>query len=95
MQMRVYETFEDIYGRKSTLDELIADVSQFTQKSVLLVCATIVAGMQLWNRVDAQPAMFSRHSCSCTLTLLSVAACWLATGAAIQDMFSSIAGRSC
>jgi len=55
MQMAVYETFEDIYGRKSTLDELIAGVSQFTQKSMLWVCATIVAGMQLWNRVDEQP----------------------------------------
>lgn len=55
MQVGVYETFEAIYGRKSTLDELIADVSQFTQKSMLWVCATIVAGMQLWNRVDTQP----------------------------------------
>lgn len=55
MQMGVYEAFEEIYGRKSTLDELITDVSQFTQKSMLWVCATIVAGMQLWNRIDAQP----------------------------------------
>jgi hypothetical protein len=55
MQMGVYETFEAIYGRKSTLDELIADVSQFTQKSMLWVCGTIVVGMQLWNRVDTQP----------------------------------------
>ena len=54
-QLAVYETFEDLYGRKSTLDELIAEVGQFTQQSILWVCATIITGMQLWNRIDAQP----------------------------------------
>ena len=54
-QLAVYETYEDLYGRKSTLDELIADVGQFTQKSILWVCGVIVSGMQLWNRIDAQP----------------------------------------
>jgi hypothetical protein len=54
-QLAVYETFEDLSGRKSTLDELIADIRPFTQKSVLWICAVIVTGMQLWNRVDLQP----------------------------------------
>jgi hypothetical protein len=55
-QLAVYETFESVYGRKSTMDELIADIRPFTQQSVLWVCAVIVTGMQLWNRVDSQPA---------------------------------------
>jgi hypothetical protein len=55
-QLAVYETFENIYGRKSSLDELVAEISAFTQQSMLWVCATIVAGMQLWNRVGNQPA---------------------------------------
>jgi hypothetical protein len=54
-QLAVYETYEDLYGRKSTLDELIAEVGKFTQQSMLWVCAVIVTGMQLWNRIDAQP----------------------------------------
>ena len=54
-QLAVYETFESVYGRKSTMDELIADIRQFTQQSMLWVCAVIVTGMQLWNRVDSQP----------------------------------------
>ena len=54
MEMGVYETYEEIYKRKSTLDELIKDVSQFTQKSMLWVCALIVTGMQLWNPLDAK-----------------------------------------
>jgi hypothetical protein len=55
-QLAVYETFESVHGRKSTMDELIADIRPFTQQSVLWVCAVIVTGMQLWNRVDSQPA---------------------------------------
>jgi hypothetical protein len=55
-QLAVYETFEGVFGRKSTIDELIADIRPFTQRSVLWVCAVIVSGMQLWNRVDSQPA---------------------------------------
>lgn len=55
-QLAVYETFENVYGRKSSMDELIADIRPFTQQSVLWVCAVIVTGMQLWNRVDSQPA---------------------------------------
>ena len=53
-ELGVYETFENIYGRKSTLDELVAEISVFTQQSILWVCAVIVTGMQLWNRVDLQ-----------------------------------------
>ena len=54
-QLAVYETFEDVYGRKSTIDELIAEVATFTQQSVLWVCAVVVAGLQLWNKVELQP----------------------------------------
>ena len=54
-QLGVYETFEGVFGRKSTLDELIADIRSFRQQSVLWVCAVIVTGMQLWNRIDLQP----------------------------------------
>ncbi|RSL18604.1 hypothetical protein EDE15_4194 [Edaphobacter aggregans] len=55
-QLAVYETFENVYGRKSTMDELIAEIRPFTQQSVLWVCAVIVTGLQLWNKVDFQPA---------------------------------------
>jgi len=54
-ELGVYETFEDLFGRKSTLEELIADIRSFRQQSVLWVCAVIVTGMQLWNRIDLQP----------------------------------------
>jgi hypothetical protein len=53
-EIAVYETFEDVFGRRSTLDELIADIRLFKQQSVLWVCAVIVTGMQLWNKVDLQ-----------------------------------------
>ena len=53
--LAVYETYQDIFGRKSTYDELIKDVSVFNQKSVLWICATIVTGMQLWNNLESQP----------------------------------------
>jgi hypothetical protein len=45
--LAAYETNEDLHGSKSKLDELIAEVGQFTQKSMLLVCAVIATGMQL------------------------------------------------
>jgi hypothetical protein len=54
-ELAVYETFEEVYGRRSTLDELTADISQFSQQSVLWVCAAIVTGMELWNKPDLQP----------------------------------------
>jgi hypothetical protein len=54
-QLGVYESFEDLFGRKSTLDELIADIRSFKQQSVLWVCAVIAAGMQLWTKIDLQP----------------------------------------
>jgi hypothetical protein len=60
-ELAVYETFEDVFGRKSTLDELIADIRSFRQQSVLWVCAAIIAGMQLWNRIDLQPVEVYLH----------------------------------
>ena len=71
-QLAVYETFEDLYGRKSTLDELIAAVGQFTQQSILWVCATIITGMQLWNRIDAQPEGVFVTLINLSLIVLSV-----------------------
>ena len=60
-ELGVYETYEDIFGRKSTMDELVAEVRSFKQQSVLWVCAVIVTGMQLWNRIDLQsPEVYSR-----------------------------------
>lgn len=60
-ELGVYETFEEVFGRRSTLDELIADISPFSQQSVLWVCATIVTGMQLWNKPDLQrPDIYAR-----------------------------------
>lgn len=54
-QLGVYETFEDLFGRRSTLNELVADLKPFTRESVLWICAVIVTGMQLWARIDLQP----------------------------------------
>lgn len=60
-QLAVYESYEVVFGRRSSLDELVVDIGQFTQKSVLWVCAVIVTGLQLWNKVDAQPqGVYSR-----------------------------------
>jgi hypothetical protein len=54
-ELAVYETFEEVFLRRSTLDELIADLRVFSQQSVLWVCAAIVTGVQLWNRPNLQP----------------------------------------
>ena len=54
-QLAVYETYENIYGQRSSLDELVAEIEVFNQKSVLWVCAVIITGMQLWNRINSQP----------------------------------------
>ena len=59
-ELAVYETFEDLFGRRSTLDELVADVKSFQLQSVLWVCAVIVTGLQLWNSDDAQPDVYAR-----------------------------------
>lgn len=53
-ELAVYETFEDIFGQKSTLDELIADLKRFDRQSLLWICAETVTGLQLWNRPDLQ-----------------------------------------
>ena len=59
-ELAVYETFEDLSGRRSTLDELIADLRSFRQQSVLWICATVVTGLQLWDRVDPVPDVYAR-----------------------------------
>lgn len=46
----VYETYEQVYGRKSSIDELIAEVSKYERSSVLWICAEIVCRVQLWAR---------------------------------------------
>ena len=59
-ELAVYETFEDLFGRRSTLDELVDEISGFQLQSVLWVCAVIVTGLQLWNSIDAQPEVYAR-----------------------------------
>jgi len=59
-ELAVYETFEEVFGRRSTLDELIHEIRSFSQQSVLWVCATIVTGLQLWDKIDPQPAVYAR-----------------------------------
>jgi hypothetical protein len=66
VELAVYETFEDIFGRKSSLDELVSEVASFTQQSVLWVCSEIAVGLQLWTRFDLQSpdtyaGLISRH----------------------------------
>jgi hypothetical protein len=56
-ELAIYETFEDLFGRRSTLDELITDIRSFRQQPV---CATIVTGLQLWGGVDSQPEVYAR-----------------------------------
>ena len=51
-EIGIYETFEHMFGRRSSLHELVAEVGSFKQQSVLWVCAVIVTGMQLWNKID-------------------------------------------
>ena len=40
---------------KKHAGRVIGEIRQFKQQSVLWVCAVIVTGMQLWNRLDLQP----------------------------------------
>lgn len=46
----VYETYEQVYGRKSSIDELIAEVSKYEGSSILWIFAEIVCRIQLWAR---------------------------------------------
>ena len=41
MQVQTYATFEEMFGRKSTLDELIRDLKHFSRWSVLFTCSII------------------------------------------------------
>lgn len=49
-ELGVYETFEELFGRKTSLDELIADICKFQRNSLLWICAEIVSRVQLWAR---------------------------------------------
>jgi hypothetical protein len=51
-ELAVYETHEEIFGRRSSLEELINEIRQFSLPSVLWVCAIVVVGTQLWDRSD-------------------------------------------
>jgi hypothetical protein len=50
--LAVYETHEDVFGRRSSLAELEAEIGQCSLSSLLWVCATVVTGLQLWDRSD-------------------------------------------
>lgn len=52
LELAVYETYEDVFGRKSSLEELINEIRQFSLSSLLWVCAIVVVGTQLWDRND-------------------------------------------
>jgi hypothetical protein len=54
----VYETFEDVFGRKSSMEELIAEISKYERSSILWICAEIVCRVQLW----ARPALHNRRN---------------------------------
>jgi hypothetical protein len=55
-ELGVYETFEDLFGHKSTLDEVIKDIRLFSQESVLWLCALFVTGLQLSARMSSEPS---------------------------------------
>lgn len=52
----VYETFESLFNRSSSEDELINAIRRFERNSLLWICAEIVARIQLWTR----PALHNR-----------------------------------
>jgi hypothetical protein len=56
LQLGVYETFEELFGHKSTFDELIADIRVFSQESVLWLSAVFVSGLQLSDKMSSQPS---------------------------------------
>jgi hypothetical protein len=59
LELAVYETFEDNFGRKSTTAELAQEIAQFSLNSLLWVCATIVTGIQLWDRSEPPLDVYS------------------------------------
>lgn len=54
----VYETFENVFARKSSIEELIAEISKYERSSILWICAEIVCRVQLW----ARPALHNRRN---------------------------------
>jgi hypothetical protein len=50
MQVQTYATFEEMFGRKSTLNELIRDLKHFSRWSVLFTCSVIGIILKLWER---------------------------------------------
>jgi hypothetical protein len=52
IELGVYETNEELAGRKATRDELISEIRQFSVDSVIWVCAVIANGIQVWDRSD-------------------------------------------
>jgi len=57
--LAVYETFEDNFGRKSTLEELEQELGQFSLSSLLWTCAVVATGAQLWDRKDPPLDVYS------------------------------------
>jgi hypothetical protein len=54
----VYETFKDVFGRKSSMEELIVEICKYERSSILWICAEIVCRVQLW----ARPALHNRRN---------------------------------
>ena len=63
----VYETYEDIFERKSSMEELIAEISRYERSSMLWICAEIVCRIQLWARRQSKTAAITAPTCrSCS-----------------------------
>lgn len=50
----VYESFEELFGRKSSIEELIAEVRKYERSSMFWICSEIVCRVQLWARPGAR-----------------------------------------
>jgi hypothetical protein len=50
MILAIYATFEQMHGRKSTVEELIHLLKRFSRESVLYLCAISGIVLKLWER---------------------------------------------
>jgi hypothetical protein len=50
MSLQTYASFEEIFRRRSTLDELIKRLKVFSRWSVLFTCSGIGIILKLWER---------------------------------------------
>ena len=60
VELAVYETFEDNFGKKASLEELVSEIRQFSLSSLLWTCAVVVTGAQLCDRSDPPLDVYAR-----------------------------------